>query len=49
MENIKELIEAIEDKKNEAENCEDIDIKEEFLKGYKSGLNMALILINEML
>lgn len=41
------LIELIEDKINEAENCEEEDITEEFIKGYTNGLKMAIDIIKE--
>lgn len=44
---IEKLIELIEDKINEAENCDDIEITEEFLKGYISGLEMAKTIVKE--
>lgn len=48
-ENIKKLTELIEDKINEAENYEDedIEITEEFLKGYINGLEMAKTIVEE--
>ena len=45
---MEELLEKIEDKIIEAENCEDIEITEEYLKGYISGLEMAKLLIEEV-
>ena len=42
-----EIIELLKDKINEAENCEETDISEEYLKGYKNGLDMAITIINE--
>lgn len=46
-ENIKKLIELIEDKINEAENCDDIEITKEFIKGYIDGLEMAKTIVEE--
>lgn len=45
--NIDKLIELIEDKIREADNCEDTEISEEYLKGYMSGLKMAQDIIKE--
>ena len=44
---IEKLIELIEDKINEAENCDDIEITDEFLKGYINGLEMAKTIVEE--
>ena len=41
------LIELLENKINEAENCEEADIKQLYLSGYINGLNMAITIINE--
>lgn len=46
-ENIEKLVELIEDKINEAENCDDIEITEEYLKGYIIGLEIAKIIVEE--
>lgn len=43
-----EIFELIEDKINEVDNCEDEDIAEEYLKGYKNGLNMVKNIVNEL-
>ena len=45
--NEEKLIELLEDKINEAENEEDLEYTEEFLKGYKNGLEMAKTIIKE--
>ena len=41
------LIEKIEEKIIEAENCCDIEISEEYLKGYINGLKISMLLIKE--
>ena len=50
-ENIEKLVELIEDKINEAENCEDVEvhgfITEEYLIGYIEGLKMAKTIVEE--
>lgn len=43
------ILGLIEDKIIEAENCEDEDIIEEYLKGYKNGLEMAKIIVIEFM
>ena len=43
-----EILELIEDKLNEVENCDDEDITEEYLNGYKNGLDMAKTIVNEL-
>lgn len=45
---MKEIFEMLEDKINEARNCEDEEISEIYLKGYINGLEMAKIIIQEM-
>lgn len=41
------IIELLKDKINEAENCEEIEITSEYLKGYINGLKMAITIIEE--
>lgn len=43
------ILGLIEDKIREAENCEDEDITEEYLKGYKNGLEIAKIIVVEFM
>ena len=45
--NEEKLLELLEDKINEAENEEDLEYTEEFLKGYKNGIEMAKDIIKE--
>ena len=45
--NEEKLIELLEDKINEAENCEDLEYTKDFLNGYKDGLEMAKVIIKE--
>lgn len=41
------LLKLLDDKIIEVENCDDIEITEEYLKGYINGLNMARDIIEE--
>lgn len=45
--NEEKLLELLEDKKIEAENCEDLEYTEDFLNGYKNGIEMAMTIIKE--
>ena len=44
---MEDLIAQIEDKIIESENCEDVDISQDYLNGYINGLKMAITLIKE--
>lgn len=44
---MEQLLKLLNDKINEAENCEEKDISEEFLKGYIAGIEHAKICIKE--
>lgn len=44
---MKKVIDIINDKIIEAENCEDIDISQDYINGYINGLKMTLQIIKE--
>ena len=48
IERYKRIEEMIDDKIVEAENCEEENITEEYLKGYISGLEMAKTILKEI-
>lgn len=48
LERYKRIEEMIDDKIVEAEDCEEENITEEYIKGYISGLEMAKTILKEM-